>query len=213
MKKLYSKSLLILLIVNFFTFAQNLQAKEKKTVLPKGPIIQQITPPPELLKTLEKKIPKFKIATREDYCPALKDIKAYFRFEHGKKIAYGILSEDFNGDQLKDYALIIRQEGKYLWLAALATGKKDPAFKIKNFGPAMIVTLYHPKKDVTKNLCSGVFGLGPANSINSLKELDKKELNKKPVTNPYPYIAIESDTQSSQIFWKDGKWYETGVEL
>ncbi|MCB1214347.1 MAG: hypothetical protein KDK66_02605 [Deltaproteobacteria bacterium] len=208
-----SKFVILLFLLTLISYPSLAKEQEKKSNNLQGPIMEEVTPPPPLLQTLEKKFPGFKIATQEDYCDYFKDIKKFFQFENGKRIAYGLLSEDFNGDLLKDYAAIIKYQDQYLWLTALATGKKKSPFKIKNFGPAAISSMENQQKENPKALCSGVFTLGEAKSISSVKELDKKQLKQQEISNPYPYIAIESDAQSKQIFWRQGKWYETGVEL
>ncbi|MCB1214346.1 MAG: hypothetical protein KDK66_02600 [Deltaproteobacteria bacterium] len=208
MKYWIFKSIFLLLLFNLACTKNFFKNWDTETYGPLPPPPQQVIPPPKLLQAIEKIFPEFKIAQSKDYC---KDFTNMFPSVGPKQWAYGLVSADFNGDQLKDYSLIIRHKKKYYWLGALASQNPDLDYEIKIFGPPKTWGEKTPKTYFSHKLCYGILLIGKAGE-NALVLYHEKKDASHPDFNPYPYVGIEEGGAAIQFFWKNGQWHETGYE-
>lgn len=167
---------------------------------------------PALKKALARQFPGYRLANIHDYGEA-QQFPTLWPHNPQTRWSHGGLQADFDGNGLQDYTLMIRHQGRYLWIVAMDLGD---AYWIRNFGEPFIEDLVEPSS-YAEGKINLLLTVGPPTGLYDEIFYDYTrpgfdyavlETFKVPL-NPFPYIELSGDNGTFRTYWKDGKWRQT----
>lgn len=153
------------------------------------------TLPPTLINQIKHKYGHFRIATRNDHCHKYRH--PYRANLQNLRWSYGMVQNDFNGDGLTDYSLIIyTPRSHYIWLLAMGTRNLEQDYLVTDLSFPSVDHFNFSSHMHEGKMCEGTMILGFQGGIEG--------------KNANPYFGLVASDRRVLLYWEKNQLIETG---